>query len=149
MVQTYLHIFASVEPPMQRCPSSGHIRNTSSCIALLPTIESSIWSSQYTSATLQEPGNARPLKSGNRIIKCKRYRRVRFCESKLTLRFYWIGPATTCNNWQTQGHTEQRLGLRSEIFRCLKSRRIPFYSLSCGSATIAVKPKIIKGTWEN
>src|SRR5256884_9016188 len=75
MVQTYLHIFASVEPPMQRCPSSGHIRNTSSCIALLPTIESSIWSSQYTSATLQEPANARPLKSGNRIIKCKRYRR--------------------------------------------------------------------------
>src|SRR5258708_19932648 len=77
MVQTYLHIFASVEPPMQRCLSSGHIRNTSSCIALLPTIESSIWSSQYTSATLQEPANARPLKSGNRIIKCKRYRRAR------------------------------------------------------------------------
>src|SRR5260370_24992664 len=76
MVRTYLHIFASVEPPMQRCLSSGHIRNTSSCIALLPTIESSIWSSQYTSATSQEPANARPLKSGNRIIKCKRYQRL-------------------------------------------------------------------------
>jgi glucoamylase len=39
-------------------------------IALLPTIESSIWSSQYTSATSLEPANASPLKSGNRIIKC-------------------------------------------------------------------------------
>src|SRR5207245_9608805 len=109
MVQTYLHIFASVEPPMQRCLSSGHIRDTSSCIALLSTIESSIWSSQYTSATLQEPANARPLKSGNRIIKCKRYRRGRFCESKVTPRFYCIGLATSCNTAQTQGHTEQRL----------------------------------------
>src|SRR5439155_25617872 len=113
MVQTYLLIFASVEPTMQRCPSSGHIRNTSSCIGLLPIIESSIWSSQYTNATLQEPDNARPVKYGNRIIKCKRYRRVRFCESKLTLRFYCIGPATTGNTQQTQGHTEQRLALSS------------------------------------
>src|SRR2546427_12484242 len=109
MVQTYLHIFASVEPPMQRCPSSGHIRNTSSCIALLPTIESSIWSSQYTSATLQEPANARPLKSGNRIIKCKRYRRGRLCEYKQTLRFYFIGAVTTCNNTQTKRSNETRL----------------------------------------
>src|SRR5437879_12410158 len=108
MVQTYLHIFASVEPPMQRCPSSGHIRNTSSCIALLPTIESSIWSSQYTSATLQEPGNARPLKSGNRIIKCKRYRRVRLCESKLTLPFYCTRHAETVKPPTTQGNTETR-----------------------------------------
>jgi len=44
MVQTYLHIFASVN---HRCSDAllWHIRNTSSCIALLPTIESSIWSS--------------------------------------------------------------------------------------------------------
>src|SRR5437870_13542415 len=107
MVQTYLHIFASVEPPMQRCPSSGHIRNTSSCIALLPTIESSIWSSQYTSATLQEPANARPLKSGNRIIKCKRYRRDRLCEHKLTLRFYCYGHSSTGNTLQEHTHTKQ------------------------------------------
>src|SRR3989442_11515489 len=102
MVQTYLHIFASVEPPMQRCPSSGHIRNTSSCIALLSTIESSIWSSQYTSATLQEPANARPLKSGNRIIKCKRYRRGRLCEYQLTPPFYFICPAATRDTLPTQ-----------------------------------------------
>src|SRR5207245_611594 len=109
MVQTYLHIFASVEPPMQRCPSSGHIRNTSSCIALLPTIESSIWSSQYTSATLQEPANARPLKSGNRIIKCKRYRRVRICQAKVMLRYFCLWPANAGDPPQTVRHTEQRL----------------------------------------
>src|SRR2546430_10062127 len=113
MVQTYLHIFASVEPPMQRCPSSGHIRNTSSCIALLPTIESSIWSSQYTSATLQEPANARPLKSGNRIIKCKRYRRGGVFGFKITLRFFFICTATAGDNRETQGLTEQRIALSS------------------------------------
>src|SRR5258706_7193093 len=149
MVQTYLHIFASVEPPMQRCLSSGHIRNTSGCIALLPTIDSSIWSSQYTSATLQEPANARPLKSGNRIIKCKRYRRVRFCESKPTLRFSCTGPATTGKTQRTRGHKEQRLESSSQIFRCLKSRRIPFNSLSCGSANRSGKETIKRRTAEN
>src|SRR2546429_8861566 len=109
MVQTYLHIFASVEPPMQRCPSSGHIRNTSSCIALLPTIESSIWSSQYTSATLQEPANARPLKSGNRIIKCKRYRRGGACQPKVKLSFSCFWSAATGTPRQTQTHTEKRV----------------------------------------
>src|SRR2546430_15736993 len=108
MVQTYLHIFASVEPPMQRCPSSGHIRNTSSCIALLPTIESSIWSSQYTNATLQEPANARPLKSGNRIIKCKRYRRGGFFGFKLKLPFFFTWTAATANNCKKHKHTEKR-----------------------------------------
>src|SRR5207253_11452872 len=106
MVQTYLHIFASVEPPMQRCPSSGHIRNTSSCIALLPTIESWIWSSQYTSATLQEPANARPLKPGNRIIKCKRYRRQRFIEPQVNHVFFCIRPALTGQTRQTQDNSQ-------------------------------------------
>src|SRR2546427_2561779 len=108
MVQTYLHIFASVEPPMQRCLSSGHIRNTSSCIALLPTIESSIWSSQYTSATLQEPANARPLKSGNRIIKCKRYRRGRVFLYQTNLPFFCTTPAAPLANLKTRGHKEKR-----------------------------------------
>src|SRR3989442_15523014 len=107
MVQTYLHIFASVEPPMQRCPSSGHIRNTSSCIALLPTIESSIWSSQYTSATLQEPANARPLKSGNRIIKCKRYRRVVFFRNNCRRPFFCACFSLHVNKPQTRSHEEQ------------------------------------------
>src|SRR5258708_31240851 len=125
MVQTYLHIFASVEPPMQRCLSSGHIRNTSSCIALLPTIESSIWSSQYTSATLREPANARPLKSGNRIIKCKRYRRGRLFETKPTLPFFLFLPAPAAHTPQKQRHTQQRNALRSYIFPCPKSQRNP------------------------
>src|SRR2546426_11556649 len=111
MVQTYLHIFASVEPPMQRCLFSGHIRNTSSCIALLPTIESSIWSSQYTSATLQEPANARPLKSGNRIIKCKRYRRGGVCRLKPNSRFFLLGPALTTYNAHNPEPHGERLGL--------------------------------------
>src|SRR5258706_15404069 len=112
MVQTYLHIFASLEPPMKRCLSSGHIRNTSSCIALLPTIKFSIWSSQYTSATLQEPANARPLKSGTRIIKCKRYRRGGLCQTQPTPPFSFTGTATTGKTQKTRGHKKQKMETR-------------------------------------
>jgi len=111
MVRPTSIFFASVEPPMQRCLSSGHIRNTSSWHRSAADIESSIWSSQYRALRYRN-GQRKTIEvwneSSSATVPAGALLRI-----QLTLRFYCIGPGDDWHTRQTQGHTEQRLALSS------------------------------------